>query len=66
MSVLPERPRVRKSKSLPLFDWAEQNQIPVFNPLLITRKLARQLKVSPSTLNAMAEANGYKGKDLDL
>ena len=65
MSVLPERTRMRKSKPLPLFEWAENNKTSVFNPLLITRKLARQLKMPASTLNAMAEANGYNGRETD-
>ncbi|MCP4121513.1 MAG: hypothetical protein GY751_07135 [Bacteroidetes bacterium] len=65
MSVLPERTPMRKLKSLPLFEWAEKNQTSVFNPLLITRKLARHLKMPASTLNAMAEANGYKGREMD-
>ena len=65
MAVLPERTRMRKSKSLPLFDWAEKNQNSVFNPLIITRKLARHFNMSASTLNAMAEANGYNGRETD-
>ena len=66
MFILHERTRMRKSKPLPLFEWAEKNQPSVFNPLLITRKLARHLNMPASTLNAMAEANGYKGRELDL
>jgi len=65
MSIIHECTRVRKLKALPLFEWAEENQTSVFNPLLITRKLARHLNMSASTLNAMAEANGYKGRELD-
>ena len=65
MLILHERTRLRKLKTLPLFKWAEENQTPVFNQLLITRKLARHLNMSASMLNAMAEANGYKGRELD-
>jgi hypothetical protein len=66
MSVLTERTRVRKLNSLPLFEWAEKNRTSVFNPLLITQKLARHLKMSASTFNAMAELNGYKGRGSEL
>ena len=65
MSVLPERTRMRNLKSLSLFEWAEKSQTLVFNPLLITRRLARRLMMPASTLNAMAEANGYKGREMD-
>ena len=65
MFTLHERTRVRKLNPLPLFDWAENNQISVFNLLLITQKLARHLKMSASALNVMAEANGYKGLETD-
>ncbi|MCP4121938.1 MAG: hypothetical protein GY751_09320 [Bacteroidetes bacterium] len=65
MAVLPDRAGMRNSKSLPLFEWAEKNQASVFNPLLITQKLARHLRIPASTLNAMAEANGYNGRETD-
>ncbi len=66
MPILPERTRMRKSKPLPLFEWAEENQNSVFSPLLITKKLARHFNMSASTLNAMAEANGYIGREARL
>lgn len=62
MAVLPNRARMRKLKPLPLFDWAEKNGTSIFNPLLITRKLAKHFNVPASTFNAMAEVNGYTGR----
>lgn len=62
MAVLSKRKRARNLNPLPLFHWAEQNQQSVFDPLLITSKLASRLRISPSALNAMAEANGFTGR----
>ena len=62
MCRLPKRTRARNLNPLPLFKWAEQNQQSVFDPLLITSKLASRLSISPSALNAMAEANGFVGR----
>ena len=62
MAILPKRTRVRNLKPLPLFDWAEQNGTTVFNPLLITKKLARHFYMSASSFNAIAEAHGYTGR----
>jgi hypothetical protein len=64
MANLPRHARARKSIPLPLFDWADQNRQSVFDPLLITRKLANRWRVSPSVLNAMAELNGFKGREV--
>jgi hypothetical protein len=61
MSHIARRARARNSE-LPLFDWAERNALNVFDPLLITRKLARRSNLSPSVLNAMAEAHGFRGR----
>lgn len=65
MTVLPKPTRVCKLNSLPLFEWAEKNQTPVFHQLLITQKLARHLNMPASIFNAKAEANGYTGRDTD-
>ena len=62
MAVLPKRARLRKLNPLPLFDWAERNGATVFNPLLITKKLARHFDMSASSFNAIAEAHGYTGR----
>ena len=62
MTTLPRRSRKRKSQTLPLFEWADQNDPVVFEALLITSKLAQQVDTPISTLNAMAEANGYIGR----
>ena len=63
MAILAKRRLVRNTKSLPLFEWADSNAADVFEPLLITGKLARQLDISPSVLNVMAAANGFKGRE---
>jgi len=64
MVILTTQKYARNSKSLPLFDWAERNGQSVFDPLLITRKLANRLRMSPSMINAMAEANGFNGREV--
>jgi hypothetical protein len=61
MAFLAKRRRARNSE-LPLFDWAERNALNVFDPLIVTRKLARRSNLSPSVLNAMAEAHGFRGR----
>ena len=63
MAVLSRLAHERKLNPLPLFEWAEQNQQLVFDPLLITSKLTKQLRLSQSVLNAWADANGYKGRE---
>lgn len=63
MVILPKRRIKRNSQSLPLFEWADRQERPVFEPLLVTTKLARKLRISPSVLNVMAEANGYVGRE---
>jgi hypothetical protein len=62
MSLIAKRRHARNSEPLPLFVWAERNALNVFDPLLITRKLAKRSNLSPSVLNAMAEAHGFKGR----
>ena len=66
MSALPKRTRVRNKNTLPLFEWAEKNGTTVFNPLLITKKLAKHFNMSASTLNALAEVHGYTGRGDEL
>ncbi len=63
MSVLSKHAHPRNSNQLSLFDWQPVNRQPVFGLLSITRKLANQTSISPSVLNAMAEANGYIGRE---
>ena len=63
MTVLSRHALARNLNPLPLFQWAEDNQQSVFDPLLITSKLANRFRISPSVLNAMAEANGYIGRE---
>lgn len=61
MSFIASRRHAHNSE-LPLFEWAERNALNAFEPLLITHKLARRSRLSPSVLNAMAEAHGFKGR----
>ncbi|MEP5862486.1 MAG: hypothetical protein ABJ281_08570 [Lentilitoribacter sp.] len=63
MAILPKRSRMRNSNQLSLFDWQAPIAPPVFDSLLITRKLAREMNISPAVLNVMAEAHGYTGRE---
>ena len=63
MAILPKRSRVRNSNQLSLFDWQPPIAPQICEPLLITRKLARETNISPAVLNVMAEAHGYTGRD---
>lgn len=65
MKVLPKRRRARKSKSLPLFDWADLNNPEPFDPVIALRTKPRNSRVSDSLFNRMAELNGYSGRSSD-
>lgn len=63
MTLVAKRLRARNSEPLPQFDCAERN-VPIFEPLFITRKLAGRVRFSASVLNAMAEAHGFTGREV--
>jgi hypothetical protein len=63
MQYLSSHSLARNSNQLSLFDWQPNDRQQVFGLLSITRKLANQTSISPSVLNAMAEANGYIGRE---
>ena len=65
MADLSNWRRVRNSKSLPLFEWADQRRSIIHPPLLITRQLEKRFQLSGNMLNAWAEANGFTATEVD-
>jgi hypothetical protein len=63
MTFIAKSRSARKYDPLPLFVWADRNNVAPIDPLLVTRKLAGRVRVSASVLNVMAEAHGFIGRE---